>query len=265
MARLWRTKIRRKVSMPTYKTEGFILKKKALGEADRLYSIFTQDHGKIEAIADGTAKISSKLAGSLEPFTINRLMIADGRYFERIAGAQIANNYLALKTDLFNWSLLWIISEGLNYLTVSHLTEPQIYQLLKNLLNKLTDNEEREQKFFLILQFFWLNFRIIGQRPRIDQQNFSNKIIFFNKIKGTFFEQSINQDENNFPKGYLVILPELIDLLVKIENHFQKYSDLIYSFSSHQLILKNFYQLVIAYYHIITNRQFNSFKFLVYV
>ena len=52
----------------TYTTEGIILKRKDYQENDRLFTIYSKDYGKIDLIAKGTKKISSKLNSYLEPF-----------------------------------------------------------------------------------------------------------------------------------------------------------------------------------------------------
>ncbi len=51
-----------------YRTQGIILKKEDRGEADRLFTIYTKDFGKLELLAKGERKIKSKLRGGLELF-----------------------------------------------------------------------------------------------------------------------------------------------------------------------------------------------------
>src|SRR5476649_2177365 len=53
--------------MRTVKTIGFILKRRSIGEADRIITVFTKEEGKITIKAKGVRKITSKRASHIEP------------------------------------------------------------------------------------------------------------------------------------------------------------------------------------------------------
>jgi len=244
--------------MATYKTEGFVLKKRPLGEADRLYSIFTLEHGKIEAKADGSAKITSKLAGDLEPFNFCQLMIANGKYFERLAGAKIINKFDSAAADWTTLILSWALSEGINNLTINYLPEPRLYQLLKEILANLFQPFEREEKIFQIIQFFWLAFLILGHRPKI---NFTEQFLYFDKMRGNYFETKANLSDKN----YLIIPEKLVKILKEIDQYYQSKQNLYLPARLDKDLLKIFYSLFINHYQLLTNRQFYSFQYLAYV
>ena len=54
--------------MTAYQTNAIILKRENIFEADRLYHLYTEDFGKVKAIAGSVRKIKAKLTGHLEPF-----------------------------------------------------------------------------------------------------------------------------------------------------------------------------------------------------
>ncbi|MCA9330182.1 DNA repair protein RecO, partial [Candidatus Saccharibacteria bacterium] len=54
-------------------TVGIVLARINYGEADRIVTILTPDHGKIRLLARGVRKIKSRLAGGIELFSINDL------------------------------------------------------------------------------------------------------------------------------------------------------------------------------------------------
>lgn len=56
--------------MTTYQTNAIVLKRENIFEADRLYHLYTEDFGKVKAIAGGVRKINAKLTGHLEPFNL---------------------------------------------------------------------------------------------------------------------------------------------------------------------------------------------------
>lgn len=61
--------------MTEYFTWGIVLQKTPIGEADNEYDIFTWNNGKIRARALSSRKITSRLAGHLEPGTLSLIRI----------------------------------------------------------------------------------------------------------------------------------------------------------------------------------------------
>ena len=56
--------------MTVYQTKAIVLKREDIFEADRLYHLYTEDFGKVRAIAGSVRKINAKLTGHLEPFNL---------------------------------------------------------------------------------------------------------------------------------------------------------------------------------------------------
>src|SRR3989344_1920811 len=56
--------------MAVYQTKAIVLRREDSFEADRLYHLYTEDFGKIRAMAGSVRKINAKLAGHLEPFNL---------------------------------------------------------------------------------------------------------------------------------------------------------------------------------------------------
>ena len=65
-----------------------MLRKLDYGEADRIYTLLTRDHGKVGAIGKGVRKTSSKLASSLELFSQVEVLLAHGRNLDVITQVQ---------------------------------------------------------------------------------------------------------------------------------------------------------------------------------
>ena len=68
----------RKAPMPVYKAEGIVLRRQAIGEADRTITLFTREYGKLRAVARGTRRTASRLGGRVEPFTYARFCSRGG-------------------------------------------------------------------------------------------------------------------------------------------------------------------------------------------
>ena len=84
-----------------YTTQGLVLKKTSVGEADAIFTIYTKDYGKIRAMAQGVKKEEAKLKGHLEPLNLVRLGFVLGKNGERLTGASSLNHWLDTKS---NWN-----------------------------------------------------------------------------------------------------------------------------------------------------------------
>ena len=58
---------------------GIVLARTDFGEADRIVTFLTPDHGKLRLMARGVRKIKSKLAGGIELFSISELTFMYGK------------------------------------------------------------------------------------------------------------------------------------------------------------------------------------------
>ncbi|HSX28111.1 MAG TPA: DNA repair protein RecO [Candidatus Saccharimonadales bacterium] len=65
--------------MKQFKTTAIVLRRVNYGEADRIISFITSDHGKVSAIAKGVRRSGSKLGGGLEPFSESTITFGAGR------------------------------------------------------------------------------------------------------------------------------------------------------------------------------------------
>lgn len=65
--------------MRTYRAEAVVLRTWKLGEADRIISLFTREHGKVRAVAKGVRRTGSKFGARLEPFGHIDVQLAAGR------------------------------------------------------------------------------------------------------------------------------------------------------------------------------------------
>jgi DNA repair protein RecO (recombination protein O) len=72
-----------------YATRGYVLRRFNLGEADRIITLITPDHGKLKVVARGVRRMKSKLAGHLELFSHVTLQVAIGKSLDVVTGAQL--------------------------------------------------------------------------------------------------------------------------------------------------------------------------------
>jgi DNA repair protein RecO (recombination protein O) len=149
-----------------YQTEAVIIKKIKLGEADRILTLYTPDHGKIEAVAKGIRRPKSKLAGHLELLTYSEVRLARGRNLDTIIGSQTIDSFMPLKNDLWLTSCGLYTGELINQFTVEHMSNPRLFQLLLQTLQNLSRAINAE----LSLRYFELHLlELVGYRPQLQE------------------------------------------------------------------------------------------------
>jgi len=123
--------------MATFKTKGIILKRTNLGEADRILTIYTKDFGKIKVVGKGVRKIKSKLAGNLELFCLDDLMIAEGKSLDIICGAVTEKCFFNLRNDLKATHTAYYLADVIDKLSDENEPHQEVYNLLDNLLEEI--------------------------------------------------------------------------------------------------------------------------------
>lgn len=86
--------------MALYKTQGIVLNAQEFAEADRLITLLTPGHGKVKAVARGTRRPKSRLAGLLQPFAHLTLLLWQGRSLDGISQAEVRHDFRLLRQDL---------------------------------------------------------------------------------------------------------------------------------------------------------------------
>ncbi len=126
----------------TYKTRGIVLRHTPIGEADRVLTIFTPELGKVRAAARGVRRITSKLAGHLEPLTYVSVSISRGRTLDVISDAQIVRSFVRLREDLSRMSSASYLAELADAFSTEREPNPEMFQLLIGCLEALESTAE---------------------------------------------------------------------------------------------------------------------------
>lgn len=82
-----------------YRVEGVVLRRRDLGEADRILTVFSDRLGKLSAIAKGARRTQSRLAGHLEPFCRTSLLLAKGRNLDIVTQASLIEPFKRLHSS----------------------------------------------------------------------------------------------------------------------------------------------------------------------
>ena len=121
----------------SYPTEAIVLKRSDFGEADRLITVFTPYKGKFRAIAKGSRRPVSKLAGHVDLLNRSQLQVAQGRNLDIITQAEVRENFLRLRSESWHMTCGFYLAELVDRFVEEHVQHGDIYTLLLQTLRYL--------------------------------------------------------------------------------------------------------------------------------
>lgn len=122
------------------KVEGIVLKRRNLGEADRILTVFTFQKGKISVLAKGVRKITSRRAGNVELLNRVSMYLHRAKTFFILTEASSLDTYQKLKEDLTLSAYAFHIIELVDKLTAENQENKDLYIELIEVLQRLSRN-----------------------------------------------------------------------------------------------------------------------------
>ncbi len=126
----------------SYKTRAIVLRARNLGEADKIYTLFTDAYGKLDAVAKGVRRARSQVAGKLEFMSEATLTMHRGRTLDVITSAEIARAHWAAIVDPGGFATAHVLAELVDAFCETHLALPEIFDLLRGALRALAATPE---------------------------------------------------------------------------------------------------------------------------
>lgn len=149
-----------------YRTEAIVLKRRDYGEADRLLTVFTSQHGKLVLLGKGVRKTQSRKAGHVELFTHSTFLIAKGRTWDLVTQAEMIEPYLGVRESLLRTSYAYYIAELLDGFTQEQDAQPALFALLRETLARLAASNE--ETLPLVARFYDLHLlSLAGYQPQL--------------------------------------------------------------------------------------------------
>ncbi|MCW9054847.1 MAG: DNA repair protein RecO [Candidatus Pacebacteria bacterium] len=130
-----------------YQTDGLVLGHYPVGEADSLIDIFTEDLGRVRAVARSIREEHSKLRFSLQNLSVARISLVRGKETWRIVGAESRENlYTALADDEGKRELILRMVRLLRKLLAGEESNPALFRVvmsgIESIRTTATDSKE---------------------------------------------------------------------------------------------------------------------------
>src|SRR3972149_5950184 len=111
-------------------TEAVVLSRRNFGEADRIITLFTRDHGKVTVLAKGVRRPRSKKAGHLEIGSWCKVFIARGKNLDLLTEVELKRAF------------------GISEFSESK--AHKIYHLLEIIKNITADGQKNKKAFIML-------------------------------------------------------------------------------------------------------------------
>ena len=125
-----------------YRTEAVVLRRRDMGETDRILTLYTPHQGKLNAIAKGVRRPSSRKAGHLELFTHSQLLVARGRNLDIITQAEVIHAFRELRENLDRVTYAHYVVELLDRFASEGQENPPAFRLLVEALGRLCEAQD---------------------------------------------------------------------------------------------------------------------------
>jgi len=155
----------------TYITRGIVIGKEPSGDFDYKYVIYTKNFGKVNALAKGVKKTTSKLSSHLDFFASIDLMLAKGLNFYRIAGARISDSRKSIRFNLSKTAAGLIFSEALNNLMVYDFIDYRVFEISEAFFRDIDLARDIKEVFKQLNKRLFELLSHLGYQPSIKSLN----------------------------------------------------------------------------------------------
>ncbi len=146
-----------------YRTQGFVLKKTDLREADQVFDIYTKDFGKLEILGKAIRKIKSKLRSGADLFYLSEVEFIQGRSYKTLTDAITIEKFKNVRNDLEKLKVAYQIAEVADSLIKGQEKDEKIFNLLNEAFDKLDKLKIENCKLKIVYYyFFWNLLSILG-------------------------------------------------------------------------------------------------------
>jgi len=181
-----------------YRTRGFIIKKNDRGEASQVFTVFTEDFGKLKFLAKAVRKIKSKLRGGLKLFSLSEIEFIQGKAYKTLTDTKTRENFDKIPKSLIRLKIAYKIAEVSDKLLREEEKDQQIWNLFSETFQRLNSGsrlpylphqilagglpDRQASGFTIYYYFFWNLIDLIGYRPSVYNCAFCQKKLTLNYL-----------------------------------------------------------------------------------
>jgi DNA repair protein RecO (recombination protein O) len=148
-----------------YRTTAIVLRRREIGEANRILTFLTEQQGRIRVVAKGVRRPGSRLAGHLEPFCVTSVLVARTKGLDIVSQAELTQAFATLRTDEAAIATAGYLSELVDLLLPEEQPQEGVFDLTRASLELLDGGRDRRHVTFVFTMGL---LRHLGYRPQLD-------------------------------------------------------------------------------------------------
>lgn len=151
--------------MTLFRDRGVVLRTLRLGEADRIVTLMTEQHGKVRAVAKGVRRTGSKFGSRLEPLSHVALLGWQGRGdLDIVNQAEVIDTFRPVREDLDRMTAAMSLLEVVDQVGQERHANPRLYSMLVGALGALSETYSS----MIAPAFFLKVLALEGSEPVLD-------------------------------------------------------------------------------------------------
>ena len=164
-----------------YKTRAFVFKKNNINESDRVFSVFTDNFGRLDIFAKAIRKTASKLRSGIDIFFMSEIEFIQGKSKKTLTDAVIIEKFDNITQDLEKFKIANRIGEILDNFIKGEEKDENIFNLINETFIKLNNYQfsfdasgripRRVLSNYQLLYYYflWNVLSLLGYRPEVEK------------------------------------------------------------------------------------------------
>jgi DNA repair protein RecO (recombination protein O) len=151
--------------VPTYQADAVVLRRLDYGEADRILTLLTREHGKLAVIAKGSRRAKGRSGNGLDLFTRSQMMLAKGRNLDVVAQAERRGDVRNISGDLRRTAYASLVAEVADKVLEERHPVDDVFELVVETIARLNTPERSPRA-----ESAWFLMRILdllGYQPQL--------------------------------------------------------------------------------------------------
>src|SRR5438105_4366749 len=151
--------------MPTYAADAIVLRRLDYGEADRILTLLTREHGKLSAIAKGSRRARARSANGLDLFVRSSMMLAKGHNLDVVAQAERRGDVRHISGDLQRTAYACLVAEVADKVLEERHPVDDVFELVVATIERLNASQRSPRA-----EGAWFLMRILdllGYQPQL--------------------------------------------------------------------------------------------------
>ena len=124
------------------RTEAIVLRQRPIGDADKVCVLLSPAHGRMEAVARGVRKTTSRLAGHVDALSRGTFQLARGRSMYIVTQAQTLDAWPPLHDDIDRLSLAVGVAELIDRTAMPDVGSRSLYRLTQESLARVAEADD---------------------------------------------------------------------------------------------------------------------------